>query len=51
MSSFIDYWLTDPDMRTYYKLDFLPMQRTPENVYNTLTGYEVDKKESIKNLY
>ena len=48
MSSFIDDWLTDPDMRTYYKLDFLPMQRTPENVYNTFTGYEVDKKELIK---
>ena len=48
MSSFINDWLTDPDIRTYYKLDFLIVQRTPENVYKTFTCYEVKKKESIK---
>ena len=48
LSSFIDDWLVDPDMRTYDKLDFLPMQKAPDNVYNTFTGYEAEKVELIK---
>ena len=44
-SSFIDDWLKDADMRTYYKLDFLPRQEVPDNVYNTFTGFEAEKKE------
>lgn len=46
--SFINEWLEDAAMRTYYKLDFLPMQKAPNNVYNTFKGYEVEKKEIIK---
>ena len=51
-SSFIDDWLTDPKMRTYDKLDFLPMQQTPDNIYNTFNGYAAElkniKKENIE---
>ena len=43
--SFIDSWLVDPDMRTYYKLDFLPMQTAPANIFNTFNGYAGDKKK------
>ena len=42
--SFIDSWLVDPSMRTYYKLDFLPMKTAPANIYNTFSGYEAEKK-------
>ena len=45
LSSFIDDWLVDPDMRTYDKLDFLPMQKAPDNVYNTFTDYEAANKK------
>ena len=51
-SSCIDDWLTDPEMRTYDKLDFLPMQQTPNNIYNTFYGYAAElkniKKENIE---
>jgi len=47
-SSFIDDWLTDPEMRTYEYIDFLPMQQAPQNVYNTFTGYQAEKIELIK---
>ena len=47
-SSFIDDWLTDPEMRTYEYIDFLPMQQAPNNVYNTFTGYQAEKIELIK---
>ena len=45
LSSFIDDWLKDPTMRTYDKLDFLPQQEAPENIYNTFTGFEAANKE------
>ena len=48
-SSFLDDWLIDPEMRTYNKLDSLPMQETPVDIYNTFSGYEATKKEIIKN--
>ena len=51
-SSFIDDWLTDPEMRTYDKLDFLPMQQTPNNIHNNFYGYAAElkniKKENIE---
>ena len=51
-SSFIGDWLTDPEMRTNDKLDFLPMQQTPNNIYNTFYGYVAElkniKKENIE---
>jgi hypothetical protein len=37
--SFIKDWLKDPNMRTYISIDFLPMQNTPSNIYNTFRGY------------
>ena len=43
--SFVSDWLKDADMRTYHKIDFLPMQQAPSDVYNTFKGYEVEKKE------
>ena len=47
-SSFLDDWLIDPEMRTYDKLDFLPMQETPVDIYNTFSGYEATKKNNLK---
>lgn len=41
--SFILKWLSDPEMRTYEYLDFLPVQEVPNNVYNTFKGYEAEK--------
>ena len=43
--SFIDSWLVDPSMRTYYKLDFLPREIALANIFNTFTGFEAEKKE------
>ena len=43
--NFVRRWLTDETLKTYDKLDFLPKAKTPPNVYNTFTGFEVDKKE------
>ena len=48
-SSFIDDWLKDEIMRTYDKIDFLPMQQAPPNIYNTFNGYQAEKTELIKN--
>ena len=49
---FINDWLIDSDMRTYDKLDFLPMQQIPNNIYNTFYGYAAEltniKKENIE---
>jgi hypothetical protein len=44
-SSFVDKWLTDKNMRTYDRIDFLPKQEVPEGVYNTFKGFEVEKLE------
>jgi hypothetical protein len=35
-------------MRNYDKIDFLPMQQAPSNIYNTFKGYEAEKTELIK---
>ena len=40
---FVDAWYGDEKIRTYDKIDFLPMQIAPDNIYNTFTGYEIDK--------
>ena len=37
--SFVDDWLIDPAMRTYDKLDLLPMRETPVDIYNTFCGF------------
>ena len=47
-TSFVNDWLEDPKMRTYYKLDFLPKQIEPKNIYNTFKYFEVEKKPLIK---
>jgi putative DNA primase/helicase len=46
--SFVSEWLKDPNNRTYDKIDFLPMQQAPLNIYNTFKGYEAEKIEIIK---
>ena len=43
--NFVDQWLKDECCRTYDRLDFLPMQTAPKNVYNLFNGY---KAEAIK---
>jgi hypothetical protein len=52
---FIKKWLLDGTNRTYNKIDFLPMQQAPPNVYNTFKGYEAEKIElqntDIENSY
>jgi hypothetical protein len=47
-SSFIDDWLKDETMRTYDKMDFLPMQQAPNNIYNTFHGYAAEEKHIKK---
>jgi len=46
-TSFIKAWLKDSTIRTYEKLDFLPMQQTPHNIYNSFDCYNVIKKNMI----
>jgi hypothetical protein len=49
--TFVYKWLTDDNIKIYYETDFLPMQKTPPNIYNKFSGYEIDKlKESEENL-
>ena len=38
--SFVSKWLKDPNNRTYDKIDFLPTQDAPANVYNTFKKIE-----------
>ena len=49
-SSFVRDWFIDPKIRTYSKLDFKPKQETPEDVYNTFTGFKVESLESNEEL-
>jgi hypothetical protein len=49
-SSFVDKWLTDKTMRTYERIDFLPKQEVPDDIYNTFKGFEAEKLESKKKL-
>lgn len=43
--NFVNSWLKDPEMKTYEKLDFLPRQVAPDDVYNTFDKYEILKKK------
>ena len=45
--SFVLYWLKDPKMRTYNKIEFLPQQQTPINIYNSFRGYKAESTELI----
>jgi hypothetical protein len=38
-TQFISNWVKDRDMRQYDKIDFLPQQTAPDNVFNTFSGY------------
>lgn len=38
-TQFISKWVKDRNMRQYDKLDFLPQQTAPENVFNTFSSY------------
>jgi hypothetical protein len=42
--NFINSWLKDEEMRTYEKMDFLPCQKAPKDVYNTFDKFEILKK-------
>ena len=52
-TSFISSWLKDPKMRTYDKIEFMPCQETPNNIYNSFNGFKGEKsilqKEDIEN--
>ena len=41
--SFVSRWLKDVTKITYDKIDFLPMQTAPVNIYNTFRGYASEK--------
>ena len=41
---FLNEWLKDKNMKTYDQIDFLPMQKLNDNIYNTFTGYQVTKE-------
>jgi putative DNA primase/helicase len=36
---FVLSWFKDPNIRTYDKIDFLPQQIAPNNIYNSFNGY------------
>ena len=43
-SSFLLQWFKQPNIKTYEKLDFLPPPvDTPQYIYNTFDGFEVEK--------
>jgi hypothetical protein len=52
---FIKKWLLDGNNKTYDRIDFLPMQQAPPNIYNTFKGYEAEKIDlqniDIENSY
>jgi hypothetical protein len=37
--SFTKKWFEDPNIRTYDRIDFLPCQNAPKNIYNTFKGF------------
>ena len=46
--SFVSKWLKDPNNRTYDKIDFLPTQDAPANVYNTFKEFEGSRAEKCE---
>ena len=46
---FISDWLKDINIRTYEKMDFLPMQTAPNNIFNVFDGYNVLKTNTSNN--
>ena len=44
---FVKEWLRDKEIRTYDKIDFLPMIEAPPNIFNIFNGYQIEK-ETIK---
>jgi hypothetical protein len=48
-TSFVLEWLKDSSMRTYDKIDFLPMYpNISPKIYNSFKGYKASKKKLIK---
>lgn len=50
-SSFVDDWVKDEFMREYEKVDFMPYgpfeeHKDSKNVFNTFTGYEINKTKN-----
>jgi hypothetical protein len=45
---FILEWVKDRNMRQYNKLDFLPQQIAPDNVFNTFSGYSGAELPELK---
>jgi len=46
--SFCKKWFEDPNIRTYDRIDFLPCQNPPTNIYNTFKGF-VGSTKKINN--
>lgn len=42
-SKFIKKWIDDDKLKIYNKMDFLPKMKCPDNVYNTFSGFNVEK--------
>lgn len=43
--SFSKKWFEDPNIRTYDRIDFLPCQNPPKNIYNTFKGFVGSTKQ------
>ena len=48
--SFVSQWLKDPTNRTYDKIDFLPAQEAPSNIFNTFKGFQGEKATKYDNV-
>ena len=44
LMSFINLWMDDIKIRSFDKIDFLPCQIAPSNIYNTFKGFEAETK-------
>lgn len=40
---FITKWMNDNNLKLYDKMDFLPKMDCPKNIYNTFSGFNVEK--------
>lgn len=38
---FVKKWLADPTRKEFYKIDFLPKMKAPENTYNLFRGFDI----------
>lgn len=47
---FISKWINDQNVKIYDKMDFLPKMKCPENIYNTFSGFNVEKLKKTEGI-